>query len=260
MCSQFRLSCLALAALSVAFSGNVAWAQHHHGGGSAHSHGGGGGGSVHHHGHSSPGYGGYGSRYGGSGFGFSFGGSGIGFGYRSGVGNYYGPGLSNYGYYNSRPYVQPYYYSQPGIVVPQQVYVTPSYSYIPAEPRYDGGEILLFNPAGSEGPVDYALNGYRYAIKPGESQKFRNDRHWVIAIPRGATGDPEALYTLSTGRFKFKKSDKGWDVVSVEESAPVAQPTDGRPAPPAPTSIDSKPAEVKPAGTPTLILPKPATP
>jgi hypothetical protein len=175
------------------------------------------------------------------------------------VGNYYGPGLgqSNYGYYNSRPYVQPYIYSQPTIVVPQQVYVDPSYSYIPVEPRYDGGEILLFNPSGSDGTVDYALNGYRYVIKPGESQKFRHDRHWVIAIPRGAAGNSEALYTLSTGRYTFKKSDKGWDVVSVEESTPVAQPTDGRPAPPAPTPIDVKPADVKPTDTPTPILPKP---
>lgn len=95
----------------------------------------------------------------------------------------------------------------------------------PAEPT-DGGPIVIYCPAESTGSVSYTINGHRFTMKPGQSQKFTNDRRWIVEFDQGA-GRGLTKYTLNSGHFKFKQTPAGWDFVqtltppeSGKESAP----------------------------------------
>lgn len=201
-------------------------AGHGHGGGGGHHGGGGhvgghhggwsGGGGHHHHHHG--GY--YGGGYGGYYRGYS--GFGIGLGYGG-----YGYGGYPYGYGSGAYYSTPrYYYSTP-------TYVTPSYSYpsnviinstpsVPA-PTFDNGPIVIIAPAANDAPVQYTLNGSPFTMKPGQSQKFRHDRDWVIEFDRGE-GKGMAQYSLKASAYKFKKTDNGWELFEAAKPEPPVDP------------------------------------
>lgn len=198
---------------------------HHHGGssgGSGHHHH---GGSSHHHHHHGGYYGGY---RGYSGFGIGIGGLGYGYGgYPYGYGGY-GYGGYPYGYgtgYYSSP---SYYYSTPAYSYPSTVIVN-TRPAVPA-PTFDHGPIVITAPATNEQPVEYALNGQPFSIKPGQSQKFRHDRDWVVDFDRG-NGKGAGKYSLKAGTYKFKRTDNGWELF---EAAKPDPPTDPLPPVPAP--------------------------
>lgn len=236
-CIRSITACVVAAVCFLSSSAVFADGRHggHHGGHSGHHHGGGisfGG----FYGGSGYGYGGYyGSRYGGYGYGYPYG-SGL------GIRIYSSPS------YVYPSYSYPSYYSAP-------TYVTPSYTYpstqtvivekgsAPPDPSYDGGPIVITSPATNEKPVEYSLNSHGFAMKPGQSQTFKHDRHWVVQFDQGG-GRGLTKYTLKSGTYKFKQTENGWQLFQAAASVP--EPTSAS-APPPPAPIDSL--------EPTLVLP-----
>lgn len=171
-----------------------------------------------------PGYGGYG--YGGYGRGWG--------GYYGGYGSgYYSPG-----YYYGQTYSSPYYYT-PGQVYSDSTIMTPD----PQAPIFDGGSIVLTNPATNTETVAYALNGQPFVIKPGQTQRFIHDRDWVVEFDRGVSNNI-ARYGLKSSRYKFKQTSNGWELFEQAESRPSAGAL-----PPPPTNDPVRPVEQpQPAG------------
>ncbi len=241
-----------LSALFVVGVTNASFAQHH-GGGGHHSGGGGGmhhsgGGAVHHggtHHYGSGGYygGGYGGGYYGGGYGYP--------------GNsYWGYGGSRYGYgsgFGIGIYSTPQYYSAPVYSTPNysQSYSVPSTVVVTPQRVYDNGPIVITSPTTNDKVIDYSLNGNRFTIQPGQSQKFNHDRDWVVDFNRG-DGQGAGQYALKSATYKFKQTAKGWELFEAANS-----PSSGEPLPPA----DAAAAGVapKPAPDPTAASPKPAT-
>jgi len=130
--------------------------------------------------------------------------------------SYYAPTYvgSSY-YYDSTPSYVPNYVLAPKTVetVREVVVETPR----PSEPT-DGGPIVIVCPIENSAPVEYAINGHRFTMKPGQTQKFSNDRRWVIEFDQGA-GRGRTKYTLNAGTFKFKQAGAGWDFVQTVERA-----------------------------------------
>ncbi len=243
---------------------------HHAGGGGAMHHGGGGmgGGSVHHHSGGSY-YGGGGGYYGGGFYGggigypgystgFGYPGYNSGYGYRSyGYGpRGYGTGLG-IGIYSSPGY----YYSNPGYVTPQ--YATPVYTspssviVIPnttaAPPRFNNGPIVITNAATNDKPTEYTLNGLRFSINPGQSQRFSHDRDWIVEFDRG-DGRSLAMYGLKSATYKFKMTDKGWELFEAANAQPSVS------LEPANDSVTIRPKSAdavapKPGDDPTTVVP-----
>lgn len=204
---------------------------HHHGGSSHHHHG---GGSFYGGFYRGGFYGGYGSPgyYGSWGYG------GYPYGYSSGFG--------------LRIYSTPrYYYSTPTYVYPNN---SPTYAYpntVVVDPNvgqptrtFDNGPIVISSPATNSEPVEYSLNGFRFTIKPGQSQRFTHDRDWIVDFDRG--GGQGAQYSLKSATYKFKKTDRGWELF--EQSEPVRRSGE---QPPPPPPVD----EVIPKEVPKAPLP-----
>ncbi len=209
------------------------------------------GGSGYRGGGSSRGYSG-----GSSSFRFSYGGLGYGYpSYGFGYGSYpyrYG-GYSGYGYGGSgiglRIYSTPtYYYSTPAYTYPS--YATPAYPTpstvivnsapsIPA-PTFDNGPIVISAPATNDKPIDYLLNGQPFSIKPGQSQKFKHDRDWIVDFDRG-NGKGTGKYSLKATSYKFKMTDNGWELFEAAKPEPPMDDV-APPAPPAPAIDPPKPA------------------
>jgi len=166
-------------------------------------------------------YGGYGR--GGYGRGGYYGGSAYygGFG-----GGYYGGGYyPNYGYSNGYNY-QPYNTYQPynaGVAT----YDIPSYSSSPmisnnavtnSSTLGRGGEVVIENSSGNASPLNYSLNGTVYTMESGQTQRLVNDRQWIVEFDRG-DGMGAARYSLSQGRFKFKSTERGWELMRSADQA-----------------------------------------
>jgi len=179
------------------------------------------------------GRGGRGNWGGGRGWGNGFNNWGGGRGYYGGNG-FYGGGYSypSYGYSNG--YYAPSY-SQ-GTVI----YSTPTYSspvvtstVTPNAPILrsgSGGDIVIENLNENGTAINYSLNGNNYTIQPGQTQRITNDRQWVVEFDRG-TGQGTGRYTLSEGRFKFKSTDQGWELVRAVDQSATTQSTAKPPLP-----------------------------
>lgn len=171
------------------------------------------------------GYGGYGYRggyiggYGVGGYGGYYGGYGYRpYGYYPRYGSYFGSPYYGSSYYSSAPLV----YSSPSVVYssPATAYVDP---YANASPRVtvakpvipdsivSSGPIKLRLPAGSDGSVNYQLNGTAFVLNPGYAQKFDNDRSWTITFDDG-TGQTQS-HELRSGNWEFvRNSDGRWEL------------------------------------------------
>jgi len=235
-----------LSAVCVLSLTNASFADHHGGG---HHHGGGGSGVFFRGGFLGGGFGypGY------SGFGYGGYPYGYGYGYGPGYGYGYGPGLG-IGISSA-----PRYYSTP-------VYAYPSTAIVgsrPAvsQPTFDNGPIVITNPAANDQPVDYTLNGLRFSIKPGQSQKIIHDRDWIVDFSRG-DGKGSAQYALKSATYKFKPTDKGWELFEAANSQPAAGPQSvAEPTPAAPNpAADLTPAEDPTTVVPAIKVPKRAAP
>jgi hypothetical protein len=72
--------------------------------------------------------------------------------------------------------------------------------------------LLIANPSGSGGPVQYLVNGDEHLLKPGETQELPKGR-WLIEFHRGGDFGDTAM-TLSAGEYNFKVTRQGWDLIS----------------------------------------------
>ncbi|MEN6449808.1 MAG: hypothetical protein ABFC96_04880 [Thermoguttaceae bacterium] len=157
---------------------------------------------------------GMGKGYGGSGMGKNYGGN-----YYWGDGRYYGGNYWNWnrGWRNWYPY---YGYDYGDYYLDETpVYQTPVFSGLP---------IKIVNPANSGVTLTYSLNGETYTIPPGYSQKFAEDRNWVIQFSRGS-GRGVAEYSLEPGVFTFGFGNNGWDLFRGTPNAPAGGPTNPMP-------------------------------
>ena len=183
--------------------------------------------------------GGYGRGWGGGPGGWGGGpGFGYGRGYGSGIsiqlgrpygyGGYRGGyGYNGYGYGNGYGYSQ---YSQQPVYVQQPAYVTPTYvqqaggmvtpGYPQQATQVSDGDIVIIVPDQEGATIDYLLNGTERTIRSGQTQSFGNDRMWVIEFDRGANYGT-ARYTLSPGTFKFKVTDRGWELMRSASDSPT---------------------------------------
>ena len=165
---------------------------------------------------------GYGRGYGGYGYGGGYG-PGWGGGYYGGYGRGWGGGY--YGGYGSGYYSPGYYgqtYSSPNYYTPSQVYtdstVAPSG---PQSPTFDGGSIVLTNPATNTETIEYGLNGQTFSMKPGQTQRFTHDRDWIVEFDRGVSNNV-ARYGLKSTSYKFKRTSNGWELFEQADSRPAA--------------------------------------
>lgn len=83
--------------------------------------------------------------------------------------------------------------------------------------------ITLVNPAGSGASVTYTLNGFRYTMRPGQTQTITADRAWTIIFGRGSRFG-SARYSLSAGTYIFGVTNRGWELRRSED--PVPDPDD----------------------------------
>lgn len=170
------------------------------------------------------GWGGYGYRggyvggYGLGGYGRYYGGYRGYPGYYGGYGyGYPGYGYRSYGYYPSYGYYGSSYYSSPTVYPsPSVVYSAPATRITTAKPIVPNslapaGNIKLRLPAGSDGSVNYQLNGTAFVLNPGFAQKFDNDRSWTITFDDG-TGQTQSR-ALTSGTWEFvRNSDGRWEL------------------------------------------------
>jgi hypothetical protein len=81
--------------------------------------------------------------------------------------------------------------------------------------NFSGRPIKITNPATNQAALNYTLDGTAYAIQPGYSQDFREDRAWEIKFSRGANLD-QARYGLQSGLYTFTSTDHGWELYRSE--------------------------------------------
>ena len=131
----------------------------------------------------------------------------------------YGGQYGGYGGYNNGSfYAQPSYsqsqpsYAQSCISQPSDIRQTSA----TAPQNFDGGEVVLFSAANTPGDVQYTLNGTPFVLQPGQVQRFRNDRTWIIEVPPSA-GQAQQRFTLATGRYKFKPVANGIGLVQTAD-------------------------------------------
>lgn len=91
------------------------------------------------------------------------------------------------------------------------------FSVVTTEPVADAeGEevhtgVYLVNPVGSGANVVYFVNGTRYEMKPGMSQKLPPGPNWIVNFDRGGSWG-EAAYTVADGTYYFTPSESGWNL------------------------------------------------
>ena len=91
-------------------------------------------------------------------------------------------------------------------------------------------EIKLIYPKSAAASLSYVLNGTVYAIKPGYSQVFAEDRVWTIEFLRGGNRSQIRRYQLKAGTYTFEADENGWDLKQIQTATAAELP----PPPPAP--------------------------
>lgn len=88
--------------------------------------------------------------------------------------------------------------------------------------QFGNGPIRIVLPKAYSLGVNYTLNQFTYAMKPGERQGFREDREWVVRFDRGLSlGTFE--YTLTPGTYCFVcDSATGWQLYQISDQTAVA--------------------------------------
>ena len=128
---------------------------------------------------------------------------------------------------------------------------------------------MIFSPQSNDFHISYMLNGTAFSLSPGQIHTFANDRTWTIEYVGSETGEV-SRYTLSPGRYKFKRQDgvvglfATRDVPGADMVVP-AQPQ-GPPPVPQPPSVLTPPvridtaAGIVPANGKITIFIRPETP
>lgn len=72
--------------------------------------------------------------------------------------------------------------------------------------------IVLKNPESNGVSIGYLLNEQTFSMEAGYNQKLPA-QDWLLVFDKGGSFG-QARYTLSSGRYEFTQTEKGWDVVS----------------------------------------------
>lgn len=245
--SGMKWTLLAATAVGMALKPDVSWARGGRGGGGWGGGGWGGGRSGF-----SIGVG-PGGVYGGYGRGGYYGGR----GYYGGQG-YYGGGYNGGGYYPSygysNGYSNGYYYpsdNSGGVIYSSPTNIAPvvTNNVTPNSPAIrsgSGGDVIIENSTDNAAALNYSLNGNNYTIQPGQTQRIANDRQWIVEFDRGSN-QGSARYSLSEGKFKFKSTEQGWELVRTATQTTAVPhstakpPLPGRNEQPELNSLDSAP-------------------
>jgi hypothetical protein len=103
----------------------------------------------------------------------------------------------------------------------------------PEEPKftmpqatYSNLPIKISMPDGEAGICGYVLatgkQAWNYTIGAGKAQIFPEDRVWQVTYDRGGGFGPQ-VYVLKSGHYKFRQSNRGWELYRSElDAAPVA--------------------------------------
>ncbi len=78
--------------------------------------------------------------------------------------------------------------------------------------------IVVQNPKGTSGPVNFMIDGSSYTLAVGSSQELSTKAPCVIEFDRG-TGGATGRYTLASGSYTFSVSDNGWELTSTTYEA-----------------------------------------
>lgn len=74
------------------------------------------------------------------------------------------------------------------------------------------GGVLLINAPNTNATISYNVNGNRYVMEPGKTQKLPNTTPvWTVDYDRGASFGA-ASYSVTQGTYYFTPTDKGWQL------------------------------------------------
>jgi hypothetical protein len=85
-----------------------------------------------------------------------------------------------------------------------------------------GLPIVLLN-ADSEDSIQYRLNGSEQEMPAGYQQLLAGDTTWLVEFDRGGEFGM-ANYKLTSGTYRFKVTDRGWELFRKNEKAKAAVP------------------------------------
>lgn len=117
----------------------------------------------------------------------------------AGTGSPLGPG-------GARPQPYPMPPAAAPLVQPQ-----PAPKPAPPPAMQDARRVLVVNPAETNGPVNFAIDGKPLTLASGQVQNEPGKDSVIIEFDRGI-GDARARYTLKTGTYRFSVTDKGWEL------------------------------------------------
>lgn len=111
--------------------------------------------------------------------------------------------------------------------------------------QFSGGLIKILSGADMPGNIGYLLNGTEFDMQPGYSQKFAEDRVWVIQFRAGDENSEVVEYTLTAGEYQFVVVDGKLNLMPVSQEG-LAPSTSDAPQ-------NATPQEVAPQAPPTVI-------
>lgn len=86
-------------------------------------------------------------------------------------------------------------------------------------PSFQGAGMVVSNPRGNSGTVNFTLDGQTYTLEPGYQISLKTRPSYSIAFGRGDGGAAQS-YTLSDGKiYNFSAASGVWDV---REASPAA--------------------------------------
>jgi hypothetical protein len=80
--------------------------------------------------------------------------------------------------------------------------------------------VRIMNPAATNGPINFMINGQVVRLQAGEAGDFRVDGSGLVKFHRGGNFGATS-YTLKEGAYCFEPTAQGWDLY--EESAAATQ-------------------------------------
>ena len=83
--------------------------------------------------------------------------------------------------------------------------------------QFSGAEIKIACGPEMPGSVGYMLNGTEYDMQPGYSQKFAEDRTWVIQFRSGDENSEIVEFTLTAGEYQFVVVDGKLNLTPVSQ-------------------------------------------
>ena len=108
-------------------------------------------------------------------------------------------------------------------------------------PPTDPPRILAVD-ASAKNPLEYRLNGTPFRLNPGREVKLPSNQRWTVRFSPGKQQPDRSVILDESGRYVFRKSDQGWDLIRqpIQPIQPMKTKEDlpNNSAAPAPITID----------------------